>query len=133
MNVIINIFFIFLFLLAIMFFKIVDLEYGNPILNKLVLFSLLFVYQFVILLFASVINKCKINITNILYSCLETSLIGVIGYSLYYDLQTFDTSMILDGTNIFYMTLTITLLLTFINIIKLLFGFVPYSCIHYQQ
>ena len=140
MNAFLNIFFIFIFIFAILFFKIPNLDNNNYIIHKIIIFSLLFIFQFALLILSNIKNKCKINVLNIFQSSIETAVIGIIGYSIYNDLQLMgfgideiDTIYIGDPKiQYLYVTIIITLLLVFVNTVKLLFGFKPYECIKYD-
>ena len=138
MNAFINIFFIFIFIFGILLFKIPDIDNNNYIIHKLVIFSLLFIYQFILLILSKIKNKCKIDILNICEYSIETATIGIIGYSIYTDLQFLEFNDLTIGyiddpkMRYLYVTIIITLLLTFVNTMKLLFGFKPYECIKYD-
>ena len=138
MNTFINIFFIFIFIFAILFFKIPNIDNGNRLLNKLILFSLLFVYQFTLLVVSKVKNKCKIDFLEVFTYSIETATIGVIGYSIYNDLEYFKLetgeSLYMSDNKVqyVYIAIIIALLLTFINTIRLLFDYRPYECIKYD-
>lgn len=138
MNSFINIFFIFIFIFAILLFKMPNIENNNYLLHKLIIFSLLFVYQFALLILSKIKNKCKINLLDVFISSIETATIGIIGYSIYTDLQFFgfnDINSIYIGDpkiQYLYISIIITLLLAFVNSMKLLFGFKPYECIKYD-
>jgi len=122
----------------ILFFKIPNIENNNYILHKLIIFALLFMYQFILLILSNIKNNCKINVSDVFKSSLETATIGIIGYSIYTDLQfaqlgDFDAIYLGDeNMKYLYVTIIVTLLLTFVNTIKLLFGFTPYECIKYE-
>ena len=138
MNTFINIFFIFIFIFAILFFKIPNIDNGNRLLNKLILFSLLFVYQFTLLVVSKVKNKCKIDFLEVFTYSIKTDTIGVIGYSIYNDLEYFKLetgeSLYMSDNKVqyVYIAIIIALLLTFINTIRLLFDYRPYECIKYD-
>lgn len=135
MNAIINIFFIFVFLLLVLIlFNIPNIE-SNPIVGKIIIFLLLFIYQFVLLIIVYIVKKCKIDIIDIIKICTETSIIGVIGYSVFNDLHYMGVS---DGGLLdseykpqIYLSVIITSLLTLVNVVKLLFGYMPYQCVGY--
>lgn len=140
MNTLINIFFIFIFIIAILFFKVPDIDNYNYLLHKLIIFVVLFVFQFFILSSYKMINKCKIDIFEILKYSVETATIAIIGYSIYTDLQFYETNdfnfniFSFDDVNLryIYIAIIITLLLILVNTIKLLSGFKPYECIKYE-
>lgn len=138
MNTFINIFFIFIFIFAILFFRIPNIDNGNRLLNKLIIFSLLFCYQFTLLVISKVKNKCKIDFLEVFTYSVETATIGIIGYSIYNDLEYLKLGnneslyMVDDKVQYAYIAIIISLLLTFINTIKLLFGYRPYECIKYD-
>lgn len=138
MNTFINIFFIFIFIFAILFFKLPNIDNRNRLLNKLILFSLLFIYQFMLLIISKVKNKCKIDFLEVFIYSIETATLGVIGYSIYNDLEYsklgYEESLYMTDNKIqyVYIALIIALLLIFVNTIKLLFGYRPYECIKYD-
>ena len=133
MNTLTNIFFVFIFVFMILFYKIFDINDKNYLLHKVIIFSALFVYQYVVLLISKFKNKCRIDYNDILKQSIETATIGIIGYSIYNDLQYSDipgvSDVVDDKIKYVYITIIITLTLTFINSIKLLFGYTPYECI----
>ena len=96
MNTFINIFFIFIFIFAILFFKLPNIDNRNRLLNKLILFSLLFIYQFMLLIISKVKNKCKIDFLEVFIYSIETATLGVIGYSIYNDLEYYTLLYILN-------------------------------------
>ncbi len=133
MNTLTNIFFVFIFMFLILFYKIFDINDRNYLLHKVIIFSTLFIYQYSILLISQFKNKCKINYDEILKQSIETATIGIIGYSIYNDLQYADitgvSEVVDDKIKYVYIAVIITLTLTFVNSIKLLFGYTPYECI----
>ncbi|QKF94015.1 hypothetical protein QKU48_gp0557 [Fadolivirus algeromassiliense] len=137
MNTFINIFFVFIFIFLILFFKVPNINDNNYILHKVILFGLLFVYQFMLLVMSKVKNKCKIDFLEVFRYSVETAAIAVIGYSIYTDLQYYkvnDDPLFITDTNMqyLYITIIISVLLTFVNTIKLMFGYRPYDCIKYE-
>ena len=137
MNTFINIFFVFIFIFIILYFKAPNISNNNYILHKLIIFALLFIYQFMLLIMSKVKNKCKIDFSEVFKYSIETAIVGVIGYSIYTDLQYYklnDDPLFVTDQNMqyLYITIIITLLLTFVNTIKLLFGYRPYDCIKYE-
>ena len=93
MNVIINIFFIFIFTFWVLFFRIPDIDNRNYLFHKLIIFVLLFVYQFSLLVLSKIKNKCKIDLLDVCGYSFETAIVGIIGYSIYTDLQYYDLGM----------------------------------------
>lgn len=137
MNTFINIFFVFIFIFIILYFKAPNISNNNYILHKLIIFALLFIYQFMLLVMSKIKNKCKIDFSEVFKYSMETAIVGVIGYSIYTDLQYYklnDDPLFVTDQNMqyLYITIIITLLLTFVNTIKLLFGYRPYECIKYE-
>lgn len=138
MNTFINIFFVFIFIFVILFFKMPNIDNTNYLLHKLIIFGLLFLYQYTLLIISKVKNKCKIDFLEVFMYSVETATIGVIGYSIYNDLQHYklgdSESLFIVDTKVqyLYIAIIITLLLTFVNTIKLLFGYTPYECIKYE-
>ena len=138
MNTFINIFFIFIFIFAILFCKIIDVNNGNRLINKLIMFCLLFIFQFTLLIISKIKDKCKIEFSEVFMYSIETATVGIIGYSIYDDLEYFKLGnagslYIIDNKmKSVYMSIIIILLFTFVNTIKLLFGYRPYECIKYE-
>lgn len=136
MNTFINIFFVFIFVFIILFCKTPDISNHNYLLHKLIIFALLFVYQFMLLVIAKIKNKCKIDFMEIFGYSIETATIGIIGYSIYTDLQYYkindDPLYTADPKmQYLYVAIIISLLLIFVNTMKLMFGYKPYHCIGY--
>ena len=103
MNTFINIFFIFIFMFIILFFKTPNITNNNYILHKIIIFALLFVYQFMLLVMSKVKNKCKIDFLEVFRYSIETAVVGVVGYSIYTDLQYYkfdDTPFLIPDKNI---------------------------------
>jgi len=133
MNALLNIFLIFIFLCIILFLHVPNINNNNYILHKIIIFLMLFIYQCILILIFKIKNKCKIDFYDIFSYGIETGTIGIIGYSLFTDLQYYK----FNGNDIFgykniYVALIITILLTFVCTIKLLFGYKPYDCIKYE-
>lgn len=133
MNTLTNIFFVFIFMFLILFYKIFDINDKNYLLHKVIIFVALFCYQYVVLLMSKFKNGCKIDYNEILKQSVETATVGIIGYSIYNDLQYADipgvSEVADDKIKYIYIAVIITLTLTFVNSIKLLFGYTPYECI----
>jgi hypothetical protein len=135
MNSFINIFFVFIFLFAMLLCKIPNINNNNFIIHKLLIFGLLFGFQFLLLTTSHIKNKCKIDFLEIFRYSIETAILGIIGYSLFTDLRyTTVTSLSTISDNkvkYLYIAIIVSLLLVFVNTIKLLFGYRPYECIKY--
>lgn len=137
MNALTNLFFIFIFMLTILYNKIIDIGDMNYILHKIILFALLFICQFTILVISKIKNGCVLNYETIGCQSIETATIGIIGYSIYNDLQHSNVSGMSEISDekikYVYIAIIITLLLTFVNSIKLMIGYIPYECIKYKE
>lgn len=139
MNSFINIFFIFIFIFGMLFCGIPDIDGRNVILHKMVIFSLLFMFQFSLLIISHIKNKCKIDFLDIFRYSIETAVVGVIGYSLFNDFR-YSTSglglnsmlIIDDKLKYLYIALIISVILVFVNTAKFMFGFIPYECVKYK-
>ena len=93
MNIFANLFFIFLFLLVLLFLKIPDLDYNdNYILHKVVIFVLIFCYQFLLLITNKIRKRCKIDIMETIKESLQMALYTVLGYSIFIDLKIMDST-----------------------------------------
>ena len=131
MNAFINIFFIFIFIFISLLFKMPNIDNTNYILHKIIIFALLFVYQFLLIIINNIKNQCQINIWTIFHQSLETATIGFIGYSIYTDLQHMNVITKPSNQNIqyIYIAIIISLLLVFLNSLKALSGYMPYQCV----
>lgn len=87
MSVITNLVFIFVFLYIMFLFKVPDIENDSFILHKFFIFITLFIFNFVSQIVIKIRNNCKIEQYDLIYKSLETSVSGVIGYSLFIDLM----------------------------------------------
>lgn len=136
MNSFINIFFMFIFIFTILFFKMPNIDNTDYLAHKFIIFILLFVYQSVLIILSKMKNGCKINPSEVFSIGVETGAIGVIGYSIFtdlshYNLGSLESLTISDQTKYLYVTIIITLLMSFVNGFKLLLGYRPYECIKY--
>jgi hypothetical protein len=134
MHIIVNILLLFVFLTALFYFKIPDLENDNFIQHKFIIFFSLFCLQFVILLLAKIVGKCKIDIKEISISSLTIAVTGIVGYSLYNDLMFTGNAVNLFGDEKFqYLNVSIILILfiTAIKILQLLFNNKTDDCVKY--
>jgi hypothetical protein len=135
MNSFINIFFIFIFIFGMLFCKIPNVNNRNTIVHKVIIFGLLFIYQFSLLVISYIKNKCKIEFLEIFRYSVETAIVGVVGYSLFNDLKyssgSGNSMMMDDKIKYLYIAMIISLLLVFVNTVKLMFGFRPYECVKY--
>lgn len=137
MNAFINIFFVFIFIFTILFFRMPNIDNTNFLVHKMIIFALLFLYQALLLILSKMKSRCRIDPVEIFSSAVSTAAIGVIGYSIYTDLRHYHLGSLDNihyGSNqvqYLYIAVIITLLLTFVNSIKLLFGYKPYECVKY--
>lgn len=133
MNITTNLLFTFCFILLVLFCKIINIDDKNYILHKLIIFVLLFIYQYVILLISKFKDNCQMIYKEIFKQSMETAIVGIIGYSIYNDLVYMEISGVSDIADdklkYIYIAIIITLLLMFVNSIELLLGFTPYKCI----
>ncbi len=102
------------------------------------MFVLLFACQYTLLIMSKIKNKCKIDFTDVFRHSVETSAAGIIGYSIFVDLQYYKT---FNGDILFaadpkirylYVSMSVSLALFFINTVKLMFGYKPYECTNYE-
>lgn len=137
MNIFINLFFIFIFLLTIFTFKFPNINDDNYISHKILIFFLLLVYQFLLEIISKIRNHCKINIKDIVRNSLNVSLFGVIGYSIFIDFKYMSsTEEIVKNINNNYANIYLTLLIVSIialsKFIKVIFTNNSNDCIKYN-
>lgn len=87
MNIIINIFLLFLYLYGILGLSITNIYNNNMILHKFVILLCTFIFQFLLLLFEKVIWKCKVDLAEIAFNSFMTGLVSVVGYSFFTDIR----------------------------------------------
>lgn len=124
MHVIVNIFFLFLFLLASLYFKVPDISNNKYILHKFVIFITVFVFQFIVQISSKIANKCKINIGDIAFDAMIVATAALIGYSIYNDLLFSGTikkfyDLECANKNILYLNIVIIMIL-FICFVKVI-------------
>ena len=85
MNILLNILFLSLFTMAIIYF-LINVENNEYLKDKLIIFITLFFFQLSLQIITKIINKCKIDIFEIANNCLRVAFAGTIGYSIYIDL-----------------------------------------------
>ena len=92
MNILISMVITFIYLGAILYFGIPDINDGKYIQQKAILFIMMFVFQFFLLLFYKLVKRCNIDINRIATNSLRTSTMAIIGYSLYQDMTTMESA-----------------------------------------
>lgn len=138
MHIVANIILIFLFLSIIFFFRFPNLNNGRLITHKFIIFITLFCFQFIILTLNKIRNKCVVDVQEIAYDSLTVAVSGVVGYSLYNDINYGGVTIRyfrLDTTNprMVYLNVSIiiTLFIAFIKIIKLMINSNSNGCKKY--
>jgi hypothetical protein len=126
MNPFLNLLFLFLFILAVFYF-VVDVNNQYYLRDKLVIFIAMFFFQFVLTLISKIINKCKIELYEVVNDCLRTAFVGVIGYSVYTDLtlmedykDIFEPDPLNKHKAVWMVSITIILLMTLTKTVQLL-------------
>lgn len=124
MNVLLNVLLIFAFLNIMFYMKIINVTDGQYLKNKLILFLVVFCFQFIIDITSTINKKRPVIIKEIITNCAMTTLYVILGYSVYTDLN--NMGMIQEHfsfgpklSNTFVCTV-ITLTLTFFKTIELL-------------
>ena len=87
MNIIINIILLFIYLYGLIGLGVPNIYNDNLVLHKAVIMFSIFAIQFTILLGEKIIRQCKIDASDIAFNSFMTSLIGIIGYSLFTDIK----------------------------------------------
>lgn len=130
MNLFTELLLIFVFIYVLIIYKFPNTATDNYILQKLAFFILLFCFYFVIQMINLLYNGCKINMHDVLLNCLYVAVSGVLGYTLYVDLSLMSCSkeqfnQYISHTSPYMsalmITLSITLFITFVKVIALLF------------
>lgn len=136
MNTFIDILFTLIFILTMLFFQIPDINNDNYIFHKLIIFVTLFMFNYVVNIIKKMRNDCKIIQTEIISNSTQMAIAGLLGYTLFVDLKVMEWSRDFiyssyDSLFGLYLIVTIimTLFITIIKVIKLLFNSSDYDCI----
>ena len=123
MNILVNLFFLFIYVYLSLIFKFPNIATNNYILHKFYIFLSLFVFQFMLVMCTSTLNGCTINLKDCAINALSVATSGIIGYSIYIDLLCNGTikQYKLNGFKPAFLYLNITILIIlFISFIKVL-------------
>ena len=90
MNLFTDVLFLFIYIVALLYFKIPDVFNNNFLLHKLYLFVFVFIYFCGIDLIKKLKNNCKMNASLMLQKSINMSLLSIIGYSIYVDMLYMD-------------------------------------------
>jgi len=127
MNIFANIFFVFLFLLTLFMFRIVNVSSESYIMHKVIIFTAVFFYQLSLVLVTQIRSKCKIEMDKIISSALQMGLFAVIGYSIFIDMKYMPmtrhtTNLMLNSrSRSVYVSLMMTVTIAVIKSIQLMF------------
>lgn len=122
MNIIINLFVLFLLLLLTSMFGYPSYANTNLFSQKIILFMIVFIYQFFILLISYSNQNKPIDMYQITINCLETSVAAVLGYTLWTDFL--KQRIVWSGTDNNYklhINIIIILFVAMVKSIRLLF------------
>jgi len=87
MNIFTDILFLFVYILAMLYLEMPNINNTDYPIHKLYLFISIFSYYFIIQLIKKIKNKCTIDALSIMQDSLIISLFCVLGYSIYVDLK----------------------------------------------
>ena len=86
MNIFTDILFLFLFILALFYFRLPNVLNNNYIIHKIYIFIAVFGFYYIMQMIKKVKSRCSIEPYNIVQKSFITALLCVIGYSIYTDL-----------------------------------------------
>jgi hypothetical protein len=129
-----------MFVYAMLFFKLPDIDDGNILQHKFIIFLSLFCFYFLVQIIGKIKNKCKIDINDITTKSLTVAVSGVMGYTLYQDLGMMEWSRnYINNFNItsrynrcLYITVIITLFISVVRILQVLFNNDIPECVNYE-
>jgi hypothetical protein len=134
MNLFTNICLIYLFLVFLFSFKIIDLHNNQFVLHKLLLFLSVFFFQFFLKFFIKIINNCPINLSSLINLSSQFALFSIIGYSIYLDTKFMTYANVISDiinkkyTSTIYIAFVIVFVISFIKSIQMMFGFKCDDC-----
>jgi hypothetical protein len=136
MNTFTKLLFNFIFVYSLFFFKLPDIENDNYIQHKLLIFMSLFAFNYILNVITKIRNECVLNQSELASKSLRDAVTGVIGYSLYIDLNIMDWSKgyfnsMYDSKYTLYLiaTLVIVFFMSLIKILILMFDSTNPECI----
>ena len=124
MNIFFNVLFIFVFIIGMFYLGLPNITNDHYIQHKLIIFSLLFIFQFMIQLIDKIRLKESLNPQELISESFKTAMVGVIGYSVYIDLNIMkSTKDLLTGYSSQLMaTISIISLITLVKIAEITFS-----------
>jgi hypothetical protein len=91
-NILSEMFFLFIFMYILFYFKIPNIQSYNIIKHKLFIFIAVFIFTIASSIIKKIKKQCIININEIIIEAFCIGSIALIAYSLYVDLKTMDWS-----------------------------------------
>ena len=125
MNIFIEMFFLYAYILLLFLFKLPDVSNNNYLAHKFMIFFNLSIFFFATILIKKINNGCKIKPHELIQNTIMNSLICVIGYAIYVDLLYTNYSCNIFKINIdsnfkrnIVVTTIIVIFMLIVNIIK---------------
>lgn len=87
MNIFTDILFLFVYIFAMLYLEMPNINGTDYPIHKLYMFISIFSYYFIVQIIKKIKNKCPIDALAIIQDCLIVSLFCVLGYSIYVDLK----------------------------------------------
>jgi hypothetical protein len=102
MDLLINILFLFVYLIVLFYFGMPDITNNNYLMHKALLFATISAFNYVFYLIKKMKEGNKINYKKILANSIYYGLFGVVGYSIYIDLMymNFSVGMNIESDNV---------------------------------
>lgn len=100
MNAFTDLLFIFIFLYIMFFFGIPKIANKNYLLDKLVIFAMVFIFNYIIQIIKKIRSGCKIEQDKLIRNSMDVAITAVVGYSIFVDLTIMDWSA--DAINSIY-------------------------------
>lgn len=143
MNIFTDSLFLFVCLFALFYFNMPNVNNDNYLTHKLMIFISVFAFSYVTRLIKKIKNGCVVNPMELMYNCLYTAVVAVVGYSIYIDLTYMDWSKTyfvdnfndthLYGTQKYaFISLVIVVSTALIQLIGLMFNPMHDNCIKKQ-
>ena len=136
MNTFIDILFTFLFIFIMFFFEVPEINNDNYIQHKIIIFITLFMFNYVVKIIKKMRNGCKIIQSEIISESTQMAVAGLFGYTVFVDLKVMEWSRdtiysSYDSLFMLYLIVTIimTLFITIVKIVKMMFDNEVDKCI----
>lgn len=140
MNAVLNLFCIFIFILTLFLFRFPNISDGNYAFHKVIIFILILFHQIILNTINKILQKCKINIKDVIHKSMQVALFSVIGYSICVDIKYMCITKPLlayvprdRNVRYLYVAILLIVVMALLHSVYMMFGFDNNECEKYDQ